>query len=184
MPLFFFAFLGLYFGGFSRRIFAPFPPLEARYLLTLIQSSRFEEAFAFATHIEEELNRYEVRDAEILLICKVLRALVAIYGYEDSEQAELYPQEIDEISRWLFRTQLPKMPNEFRVTYWENQICTFLDFLPKLSTLIDTHSYHRMIYNMQLLTKGALLSSSCSFEDLAKKSKNPKLIEKIGRAHV
>lgn len=150
---------------------------KARYLLTLIQSSRFEEAFAFATHIEEELNRYEVRDAEILLICKVLRALVAIYGYEDSEQAELYLQEIDEISRWLFRTQLPKMPNEFRVTYWENQICTFLDFLPKLSTLIDSPSYRRMIYNMQLLTKGALLSSSCSFEDLAKKSKNPKLIE-------
>lgn len=152
---------------------------KASYLKTLTQSSRFEEAFAFATHIEEELNRYEVGDAETLLICKLLRALFAIN--KNPEKAELYLQELDEISRWLFRNQLPKLPNEFRVTYWENQICTFLDFLPKLSTLIDTPNCRRMIYNMQLLTKGALLSSSCSFEDLAKKSKNPKLIEMYNR---
>lgn len=151
---------------------------KENYLLNLIKLGSVDEALVFATQIEEELNRYEVRDAEILLICKALRTYAAIYGYKDSEYAELYLQELDEICRWLFRNQLPKMPNEFRVTYWENQIYTYLDFLPKLSTLIeDTPNFCRMVYNMQLLTKGALLSSSCSFEDIAKKSQNPKLIE-------
>lgn len=149
--------------------------LKASYMWQLLQSERFDELYEYSQNLQIELDRYDVRDAEMLLFCNVLNTLNA-YAYEDLNEAEEYLGQLDEISRWLFTTQMPKLPNEFRMTYWENQIRSYLDLLPKFAQLIDSPNYRKMLYNMQLLTNGALLSSNCSFEDIAKKSKNPTLV--------
>lgn len=151
--------------------------MKASYMMLLLQSDRYDELFEYASSLEPELNKHEVQDAEILLFCNVLKVLYAVYYIEDLQEAESYLQKLDALSRWLFTNQMPKLPNEFRVTYWENQIRTYLDILPKFSQLFDSPNFRKMVYNIQLLTNGALLSSNCSFEDIAKKSKNPTLRE-------
>lgn len=149
--------------------------MKASYMALLLQSDRYDELLEYASTFEPELNKYEVRDAEILLFCKVLDVLCAVFNNENMQEAEAYLHELDDLSRWLFTNQMPKLPNEFRVTYWENQIRTYLDILPKFSQLLDSPNFRKMVYNIQLLTNGALLSSNCSFEDIAKKTKNPTL---------
>ncbi len=145
---------------------------KASYMWQLLQSERFEELYEYAASLENELNRHDVRDAEILLFCNVLKVIYTLYADEDKPEIEAYLQELDDISRWLFATQMPKLPNEFRTTYWNNQIRCYLDMLPNFPQLFDSPSYRRMLYNLQLLTNGTLLSSNCSFEDIAKKSKS------------
>lgn len=138
---------------------------KASYMWQLLQSERIEELFEYAANLENELDRYEVRDAEILLFCNVLKVIYAIYADEGKQETEAYLQELDDISRWLFATQMPKLPNEFRTTYWNNQIRCYLDMLPNFPQLFDSPSYRIMLYNLQLLTNGTLLSSNCSFDN-------------------
>lgn len=149
--------------------------MKASYMMLLQESGRFDELFDYAANLEPELNKNEVRDVEILLLCNVLNVLHAVLYNDDLQEAEAYIQDIEDLCRWLFTNQMPKLPNEFRVTYWENQIRAYLDILPKFSQLFDSSNFREMLYNIQLLTNGTLLSSNCSFEDIAKKTKNPTL---------
>ena len=148
----------------------------SRYLGTLVSSGRIIEALDVSETLEEILDKNQVLDAEMYLTSKLVQALIAYYTNETGTLKQLI-SEIDDVSLWLFRNQIPKLPNELRSSYWENELSSYYSFIPSMAKTLDSPEYNKMIYNMQLITKGALLSSNCSFEDLSQKSNNKKLKE-------